>query len=44
MAGLVTGGAEWHLASGVSLPAKLDGEFANRSQTYSGTERMRYTW
>jgi hypothetical protein len=28
----------------VSLPAKSDGEFANRSQTYSGTERMRYTW
>src|SRR5450432_687504 len=41
---LVTGGAEWCLASGVSLLAKLDGEFANRSQTYSGTGRLRYTW
>jgi outer membrane autotransporter protein len=41
---LVTGGAEWRLASGVSLLAKFDGEFANRSQTYSGTGRLRYTW
>jgi uncharacterized protein with beta-barrel porin domain len=41
---LVTGGAEWRLASGVSLLAKFDGEFANRSQTYSGTGRIRYTW
>jgi hypothetical protein len=41
---LVTGGAEWRLASGVSLLAKFDGEFANRSQTYSGTGRIRYAW
>jgi uncharacterized protein with beta-barrel porin domain len=41
---LVTGGAEWRLASGVSLLAKFDGEFANRSQIYSGTGRIRYTW
>src|SRR5713226_4544837 len=40
----VTGGAEWRLASGVSLLAKFDGEFANRSQTYSRTGRIRYTW
>ena len=41
---LVTGGAEWRLASGVSLLAKFDGEFVNCSQTYSGTGRIRYTW
>jgi outer membrane autotransporter protein len=41
---LVTGGAEWRLASGVSFLAKFDGEFADRSQTYSGTGRLRYTW
>jgi outer membrane autotransporter protein len=41
---LLTGGAEWRLASGVSFLAKFDGEFANRSQTYSGTGRLRYTW
>jgi outer membrane autotransporter protein len=41
---LVTAGAEWRLANGVSLLAKFDGEFANRSQTYSGTGRIRYTW
>ena len=41
---LVTGGAEWRLAGGVSLLAKFDGEFANRSQTYSGNARLRYTW
>jgi uncharacterized protein with beta-barrel porin domain len=41
---LVTAGAEWRLASGVSLLAKFDGEFANRSQTYTGTGRLRYTW
>jgi uncharacterized protein with beta-barrel porin domain len=41
---LLTGGAEWRLASGVSFLAKFDGEFGNRSQTYSGTGRIRYTW
>jgi uncharacterized protein with beta-barrel porin domain len=41
---LVTGGAEWRLAGGVSLLAKFDGEFADRSQTYSGTGRIRYIW
>ena len=41
---LVTAGAEWHLANGVSLMAKFDGEFANGSQTYTGTGRLRYTW
>jgi uncharacterized protein YhjY with autotransporter beta-barrel domain len=41
---LVTAGSEWRLANNVSLMAKFDGEFANRSQTYSGTGRLRYTW
>jgi outer membrane autotransporter protein len=42
--GLVTAGVEWRLANGISLMAKFDGEFANNSQTYSGTGRLRYTW
>lgn len=42
--GLVTAGAEWRLAKGVSVLAKFDGEFADGSQTYSGTARLRYTW
>jgi uncharacterized protein with beta-barrel porin domain len=41
---LVTAGSEWRMASNVSLMAKFDGEFANRSQTYAGTARLRYTW
>lgn len=41
---LLTGGAEWRLANGISLLAKFDGEFGERSQTYSGTGRIRYTW
>jgi outer membrane autotransporter protein len=42
--GLVTAGAEWRLAKGLSILAKFDGEFADSSQTYSGTARLRYTW
>jgi outer membrane autotransporter protein len=41
---LLTAGSEWRLASNVSVLAKFDGEFANQSQTYSGTARLRYTW
>ncbi|MGL9617742.1 autotransporter outer membrane beta-barrel domain-containing protein [Bradyrhizobium sp. U531] len=41
---LTTAGAEWRTASGVSFLAKFDGEFGDRSQTYSGTGRIRYTW
>jgi uncharacterized protein with beta-barrel porin domain len=41
---LTTGGAEWRTASGVSFLVKFDGEFGDRSQTYSGTGRIRYTW
>ena len=42
--GLATAGAEWRLASGVSFLVKFDGEFGDRSETYSGTGRIRYTW
>jgi outer membrane autotransporter protein len=41
---LVTAGSEWRFTSNVTVLAKFDGEFANRSQTYSGTARLRYTW
>jgi hypothetical protein len=41
---LTTAGAEWRTASGVSFLVKFDGEFSDRSQTYSGTGRIRYTW
>jgi autotransporter-associated beta strand protein len=41
---LVTAGAEWHWRHGWTLLGKLDGEFANRSQTYTGTGKVQYTW
>jgi uncharacterized protein with beta-barrel porin domain len=41
---LTTAGAEWRLASGLSFMVKFDGEFGERSETYSGTGRIRYTW
>jgi outer membrane autotransporter protein len=41
---LLSAGSEWRLASNISVLAKFDGEFANQSQTYSGTARLRYTW
>ena len=41
---LVTAGAELRLASGLSFAAKFDGEFAEHSQTYAGTGRLRYRW
>ena len=41
---LATAGAEWRLATGWSFMARFDGEFANRSQTYSGTGRIKYSW
>ena len=41
---LATAGAEWRLRSGWSVMAKFDGEFANRSQTYTGTAKLSYTW
>jgi outer membrane autotransporter protein len=41
---LVTAGGEWRLANGISFLTKFDGEFGERSQTYTGTGRIRYTW
>jgi uncharacterized protein with beta-barrel porin domain len=41
---LTTAGAEWRLPSGVSFMVKFDGEFGDRSETYSGTGRIRYAW
>ena len=41
---LVTAGAEIQLRSGWAVMAKFDGEFANGSQTYTGTGKLRYTW
>jgi uncharacterized protein with beta-barrel porin domain len=41
---LATAGAEWRWRNGWSFMAKFDGEFAKRSDTYSGTARVRYAW
>jgi outer membrane autotransporter protein len=41
---LLSGGAEWRLASGFSLMAKFDSELSGRTTTYAGTGRLRYTW
>ena len=41
---LTKAGAEWRLTNGVSFLVKFDGEFGDRSETYSGTGRIRYTW
>ncbi len=41
---LASAGAEYRLASGVTLLAKFDGEFAAHSSTYAGTGTVRYSW
>jgi outer membrane autotransporter protein len=41
---LTTAGAEWQLRNGWSFLGKFEGEFANRSATYTGTARAKYTW
>jgi autotransporter-associated beta strand protein len=41
---LLTAGAEWHSRNGWSFLAKFEGEFANRSDTYTGTARVKYSW
>jgi uncharacterized protein with beta-barrel porin domain len=41
---LVTAGAEWRWRTGWAFMAKFDGEFASRSQTYTGTARVKYSW
>jgi autotransporter-associated beta strand protein len=43
-AALASAGAELKLANGVTLSAKLDGEFANNAQTYAGTGALRVNW
>jgi autotransporter-associated beta strand protein/T5SS/PEP-CTERM-associated repeat protein len=41
---LVSAGAEYRLANGLTLLGKFDGEFASRSTTYAGTGTVRYSW
>lgn len=41
---LISAGAEYRLANGVSFSARFDGEFASRAQTYAGTGTVRYVW
>jgi outer membrane autotransporter protein len=41
---LTSAGAELRLASGLTLLAKFDGEFASHSSTYAGTGTLRYRW
>jgi outer membrane autotransporter protein len=41
---LVTGGAQYSLASGWSFQAKFDGEFSSTTNVYSGTGVARKTW
>jgi len=41
---LLTAGAELSMRNGWAVMAKLDGEVANGSNTYSGTVRLRYAW
>ena len=36
--------AEVSFRNGISLAGKFDSELAQRSQTYIGTARLRYTW
>ena len=41
---LSSAGAEISLRNGISLAGWFDSELAKRSQTYTGTARLRYTW
>jgi uncharacterized protein YhjY with autotransporter beta-barrel domain len=41
---LVSVGAEMRYASGWSLSAKFDGEFADHTNTYAGSATVRYAW
>ena len=41
---LVSAAAWLAFGRGVSIGAKFDGEFADRSQTYAGMGMLRYTW
>lgn len=41
---LVTAGVEARFANNVAISARFDGEFSNRSESYSGTAKLRYSW
>jgi outer membrane autotransporter protein len=41
---LLTSGAEYRMAGGISIGAKFDTELASNSHTYAGTGTVRYTW
>ncbi|MGN6463367.1 MAG: autotransporter outer membrane beta-barrel domain-containing protein, partial [Pseudolabrys sp.] len=41
---LLTLGAEYRMASGLSFAAKFDSELSNRGQTYGGLGSVRYAW
>ena len=41
---LASAGAEVWYRNGFSIAAWFDGEFAEQSQKYAGTARVRYTW
>ena len=41
---LTTAGAELHLSANWTAMAKFDGEFGVGSQTYAGTETLKYSW
>ncbi len=41
---LVTGAAQYSLASGWSFVAKFDGEFSSTTSVYSGSRMVRKTW
>jgi hypothetical protein len=37
-------GPELRFANGISLLAKVDGDFASHSSTYADTGTLRYSW
>ena len=41
---LLTAGAEYRIANGVSVGGRFDTELASNSQTYAGTGTVRYVW
>ena len=41
---LASTGAEVHFRNGIALAGWFDGELAKRSQSYTGTARLSYTW
>jgi subtilase-type serine protease len=43
-AALLSAGAELRWRNGVSLAAKFDGEFSDRTAVYAGTGTLRVSW